>query len=205
MARYPGFKARHVGCPCESLRCHFGVPDLGIDHDVRQVIVEVRGAGLDRGQAVRQCRQGLILHDYLFGSVLCRRRCLGDDEGDGRPDVAHAIGREDVVWRHAHCRAVAVVQHDIGRSAGSGKVRNACEAIGGRVSARQNCEHAGHGACRFGVDCANPCVRMRRAHDRAVRLPRQIEIVAIAAEAGEEARILLAPYRVSDACLHGDD
>jgi hypothetical protein len=46
---------------------------------------------------------------------------------------------------------------------------------------------------------------MRRAHDRAVRLPRQIEIVAIAAEAGEEARILLAPYQVSDACLHGDD
>ena len=119
--------------------------------------------------------------------------------------MAHAIGREDVVWCDGHRRAVAVVQHDIGRSAGSGEVGNGCEAVGRRVRAGQKCEHPGHGACRFGVDCANPRVRMRRAHDRAVGLSRQIEIVAVAAEAGKEARILLAPYRVSDACLHGDD
>jgi hypothetical protein len=194
-----------VGGPCKRLRRCFGVADLGIDHDVRQVIVEARGTELDRGQGVRHRRQRLILYDHLFGSILCRRRRLGDDEGDGRPDVAHAIGREDVVWRDGHRRAVAVVQHDIGRSAGSGKMGNAWEAVGRRIRAGQNCDHPGHGACRFGVDCANPRVRMRRAHDRAVGLSRQIEIVAITAEAGEEARILLAPYRVSDACSHGDD
>jgi hypothetical protein len=58
---------------------------------------------------------------------------------------------------------------------------------------------------RKGTITQNPRVRMRRAHDRAVGLSRQIEIVALTAEAGEEARILLAPYRVSDACPHGDD
>ena len=109
------------------------------------------------------------------------------------------------MWCDGHRRAVAVVQHDIGRSTGSGKVGNGCEAVGRRGRAGQQREHPRYGACRFDIDCVNPCVRMRRAHDRAVGLCRQIEIVAIATEAGEEARTLLATYRVSDACPHGDD
>ena len=129
----PGVEARHMGGSCKRLRRCFGVADLGIDHDVRQVIVEARGTELNRGQGGHHRRQWLILYDHLFGSIFCRRRRLGDDEGNGRADVARAIGREDVVWRDGHRRAVAVVQHDIGRSAGSGKVGNAYEAVGRRV------------------------------------------------------------------------
>ena len=70
----PGVEARHMGGPRKRLRRRFGVADLGIDHDVRQIIVEARGAGLDRGQRVGHRRQWLVLYDHLFGGILCRRR-----------------------------------------------------------------------------------------------------------------------------------
>src|SRR5262249_34854272 len=49
----PGIEARHMSGPRKRLRRRFGVADFGIDHEVRQVIVETRGTGLDCGQRVR--------------------------------------------------------------------------------------------------------------------------------------------------------
>jgi hypothetical protein len=43
---------------------------------------------------------------------------------------------------------------------------------------------------------------MGRTHCSAISLARQIEIVAIAALTAEEAQVLLAAYRVSNACAH---
>src|SRR6202050_5022475 len=77
------------------------------------------------------------------------------------------------------------------RSVGSTK----CGATGTR-------EPAGHGARRRGVDRADQRVGMRRAHRGAIGLARQIEVVAVAAAAGDEARVFLAAYRLSDACVH---
>src|SRR5580704_2990662 len=43
---------------------------------------------------------------------------------------------------------------------------------------------------------------VRRAHRGTIGLARQIDVVAVIAAAGEEARVFLAAYRLSDACVH---
>ncbi len=118
------------------------------------------------------------------------------------PTMAHAIGRQDVMRCDRHCRTVAVRQHDVGRRAGSGQMGNPLEAIGQRVRPGQHRKHAGHGTRGFAINAADQRMGMRRAHRSAIGLAREIEIVAVAAAAGEEAQILLAAYRVSDACVH---
>ena len=83
-------------------------------------------------------------------------------------------------------------------------MRNARQPIGKRIGAGKHREHAGHGARRSDIDAADQCMGMRRAHRRAVSLIREIEIVAVATTAGEEAQILLAAYRVPmPACMMG--
>ena len=94
------------------------------------------------------------------------------------------------------------MQHDVGRRAGGGEVRNAREPVGQRVLAGQHREHAGHGARRGDVDRADQRVGMRRAHRGAIGLARQIDVVAVIAAAGDEACVFLAAYRLSDACVH---
>jgi hypothetical protein len=46
-------------------------------------------------------------------------------------------------------------------------------------------------------------MRMWRAQRGGVSLSREVEIVAVTAATREEAQVLLATYRVPDACLHG--
>jgi hypothetical protein len=52
------------------------------------------------------------------------------------------------------------------------------------------------------VDSRDARVRVRRAHHGSVGLAGKVEIVAEAAVAGEEARVLLAEDRRSDSCVH---
>ena len=188
-------------------RCigRLGVADLGVDHDIRQVVVEPRRVCFDRRRRVDHGRQRLIVDDHFLGGILRRRDRLGDDEGDRGADVANAIGRQHVMRRDRHRRAVAVGQHDVGRRAGGGEMRDALEPVGERVLAGQHREHAGHGARRGDVDRTDQRMGMRRAHRGAVGLARQIDVVAVIAAAGDEARVFLAAYRLSDACVHDGD
>ena len=81
-------------------------------------------------------------------------------------------------------------------------MRNGLKSVGKRVLAGQDREYAGHGAGRGRIDPADQGMRVRRAQRRAMGLARKIEIVAVAAAAGEEAQVLLAAYGVSNTCLH---
>ena len=198
----PGVEPRDVGGARERRIGRFGVADLGVDHDVRQVVVEPRRVFFDRRRRVGHGRQRLVVDDHFSAASLACSDRLGDDEGDRGADVADAIGRQHVMRRHRHRRAVAVGQHDVGRRAGGGEMRNALEPVGQRVLAGQHREHAGHGARRGDVDRTDQRVGMRRAHRGAVGLAGQIDVVAVIAAAGDEARVFLAAYRLSDACVH---
>jgi hypothetical protein len=179
-----------------------GVADLGVDHDVGQVVIEPRRVRCDGGRRVDHGRQRLVVDNHFLGGVFGLGYCLGDDEGNRGADVADAIGRQHVMRRHRHRRAVAVMQHNVGRRAGGGEMRDAREPVGQRVLAGQHREYAGHGARRGHVDRTDQRMGMRRAHRGAVGLAGQIDVVAIIAAAGDEACVFLAAYRLSDACVH---
>ena len=187
-----------MGGALERFRGRFGIADLGIDHDVRQVVVEPRRIALGAGGAFGDHRQRLVIDHNLFGRVLRGRDRLGNHAGDRRADVTHPIGRQHEMRCGGHRRAVAVVQHDVRRRAGGGDMRNAFESVGGGVLAGEHGEHAGHGACRCHIDAADARVRVRRAHHGRIGLARKIKVVAVAPASGDEAQILLAAYCVSN-------
>ena len=110
-----------MGGARERVRGRGGIADLGVDHDIRQIVVEPRRIGRDGGGCLGHRRQRLVFDDHLLGGILGRRHRLRDDEGDGGADMAHAIGRQHMMRRDRHRRAVAVVQHDIGRRAGAAR------------------------------------------------------------------------------------
>ena len=70
---------------------------------------------------------------------------------------------------------------------------------GGIVGAGEERERARQPERRVFVDRADARVGMGRAHERRMRHARQHEVVAVAAAAGDEAQILLAPHRLADA------
>ena len=76
------------------------------------------------------------------------------------------------------------------------------QSVGMRILTGQHRNHAGHFSRRHRVDAADQGMCMRCAEREAISLFWKTEIVAVTAAAGEEAQILLAAYRVPDACLH---
>ena len=179
-----------------------GIADLGVDHDIRQIVVEPWRVLGEARYALRHGRQRFIVDHDLFGGILGLRDRLGDDERDRGADMAHAIGRQDVVRRHRHRRAVAIVQHDVRRRAGRGEMRNALQSVGQRILPGEHRKHARHGARLRCIDRADACVGVRRAHHGRVGLAGKIEIVAVSAAPSDEPQIFLAADRVSDTCLH---
>ena len=188
-----------MGGAREGIRSPRFIADVRVDQDIRHLIVESRCVLLGGGRCHDLRRQRLVFDDDAFGGILCRGKRLGNHEGDGGADAADAIGRQHGMRGKWDRGAVAVLQHDIGRRAGIGVMGDRLEAVGARVLAGQHREHPGHGARRFHVDRADQRMRMGRAHDGREGLAGKVEIVAVAAATGEEAQILLAAYRVSDA------
>ena len=94
------------------------------------------------------------------------------------------------------------MEHDVGRRSRGGEMGNARQAVGQRIRSGQNRKNARHGQRCLDIDRADQGVGMRRAYRRAINLARKVEIVAVTAVAGDEAQVLLAAYRLSDAFVH---
>src|SRR3989441_11716365 len=77
-------------------------------------------------------------------------------------------------------------------------MRDRPEAIGRGVLAGQHRDHARylHGA--GAVDAPEACVGVRRAHHARVGLARQVEVVAVATLAGDEAQVFPSPNRLAE-------
>jgi hypothetical protein len=78
-------------------------------------------------------------------------------------------------------------------------MRERLQPVGDRVRTGQDRDHARRRAGLRRVDAADPRMRVGRAHETRVRLAGEVDVVAIAAGANEEARVVLAEDRLADA------
>jgi hypothetical protein len=144
-------------------------------------------------------RQDLVIDRDQLGGVLRGGRGRRDDCGDDLADMAD-LGADDGGLLRAHDRrAVKVLDADVGR-VGVGDVGQRVEPVGDDVGMGQHREDSGQGAGGGGVDRADQRVRVRRAHHHGTGLARQVDVVAVAAVAGQQAQILPPPYRPPDPC-----
>jgi len=88
---------------------------------------------------------------------------------------------------------------DIGSAHKACSVRYRRELVGDIVTAGEHGEYTLRGERRSFVDRSNTCMGVRRAHDHGMHQLRQAYIVGKAALAGEEAKILFAPHRLTNA------
>src|SRR5207248_6061014 len=77
-------------------------------------------------------------------------------------------------------------------------VRNRLESRSGRLGAGPHRDYAGHRHSRSDVDRADPGVRMRGTHHRRMGLMFEIDVVAEATVAHDEAHVLLAADGLAD-------
>jgi hypothetical protein len=180
----------------------FLVADLDVDADiVRRLVPQGRGAGGDRIGGAHHHRQRLVGNIDQFGGILRRSDRLGDDECHRLADKACPVGRQRVM-AGSDRRGTAQPRLDVGRRREPGIVRDRAEPGGKVVGAGQHSEHSRCGERRRLVHRDDAGMGIGRAHEAGLRLARQCDVVAEAAPAGQQAKILLAPHRLADAVRH---
>ena len=156
------------------------VADRPLEDDVaRRVLVELHGARLGRGLRVDHHGQRLVVDDDGLQGIDRLGGRLGDHRRHALAGPLDAVGGQDA-------RRVDVVldaRHAAGRP-GHG------QRVVGDVGAGEDGDHAGHGACRRRVDGPDVGVGVRAAQDRQVGHARHLDVVEVAALAGDEARVL---------------
>jgi hypothetical protein len=153
----------------------------------------LRLARRDRGRRIDHGGQRFVIDGDPLGRVARRRQALGHHEGHRVADEADPVVRQRRPWRRHHRAAVAArIRHLAGQTA---------EPLGSQLRPGQHREHAGGGARRGRVDGPDARMGMRRAQHVAVGLPVEVDVVGIAAGAGDEAAVFLAPHRPAHAEL----
>ena len=149
-------------------------------------------ARLDRILRADDGGQRFVVDLDQFGGVARLRRRFRDHERDAVADRAHFVGHQDGARRSESLRAAHVLGH---------RRRERAEFVGCDIGA---CEHGQHAGCGFGlrgVDLFDPRVSMRRHQHDAVALPRQVDVVDVAAAAGDEAGVLDPGHGLTNAEL----
>ncbi len=163
---------------------------------VRRLVPDLRGAVLDRVRDGDHGGKLLVVDLDQLGGVARLVTGLGDDDGDRVADMAHAPQGQRRVRRLDHGRAVPRLDQP---AAGQ-----AADLVGGHVGAGEDAGDPRGLPRRRGVDAADARVRVRRAQDVGVELVGPVDVVGVAAVAGDEAPVLLAPEARADAALgHG--
>ena len=173
-----------------------GLRDLGgiavevVERDVAgHVVIELRRA-FGRGFArPGDGGQRLDLDLDRFGRILRLRRRFGDHHRERIADEAHLVGRQRGALRLLHLGAVAVLErHDAFE-----------RAIGRKVMAGVDREHAGHALRGAHVDPPDDAVGVAAAHEHRIGLAGQVDIVGVPSLALHQDRVLGAPHRLADA------
>ena len=159
------------------------------DGVVGRDLVDLRRARLRLG-GVDDRRQRLVIDGDGLGRVLRLRQRLGDDDGDVIADVAHLAKRQRRVRAGLHRRAVLGMDHPA--------ADQPADLVGRQILARQHREHAGLRLRGGGIDRADGGVRVRRAQEGGIGLPRAGEVVDVMPAAGDEALVFLAAHRGAD-------
>src|SRR5215470_11540647 len=135
-------------------------------------------------------RENAPLDHDMLGTVARRGWRIGDHHRHDLAHEAHAVGRHGGVRRNeadvflADDVFVWVSRHRT--------VRNRLYAIRRGIDPGEDCDHAGHGACDGSLDASDARVRVVRAHEARMDLTRQVDVVAVAATADDQTRVLLA-------------
>ncbi len=155
----------------------------------RGIVVEERGAL--GGGLVRRGHDTEILdvEHHGFRRVAGLGQGLGHHQGDRLADIAHLADAQRGMVRLAHRRAVLVLERQAVAD------RPVAVEIGGG----DDRQHAGHGERRLRVDAAQGPVGDRAAHEHAVGLAVEGEIVGIAALAAHQHGVLGPRHRLADA------
>ena len=168
-----------------------GVAIVIVERDVvRDVIVELRRAGLGGLRGVGHGGQRL---DIEFDGLAASRACASvsaTTKATGSPTkrTLSVISAGRLVCRQR--RAVAALQR---QAAGEGVVVG-----GGEVRAGPDAEHARHRLGGGRVDALDDAVGMAGAHDPAIGLAGQGEIVGVLALAAHQRVVFLAAHRLPD-------
>ena len=186
------------------------VAEPGVDEDiVRHLVPNHRSA---RRQSLRHLRhpgQRRVFDRDRLRRVECLRRRLGHHHRHRLADMAHPIGRQRQLRADEDRPAAGAGQLHVVAGLRHRAVRDRGKPVGEAVLSGKDAEHPSHRRRPPGVDPHDPGMRVGRAHDRGMGLPRQAEIVAEPTRAGQQPLILLAPQRLPDGaeqrCLENAD
>ena len=164
---------------------------------VTQVGKQRRAARIEREVCLRDRRQVVILHLHQLAAVLGEVTALGDDDRHGIAHEAHLVGR-----KQGELRSGPRPTHESHQ-----RIR---PRDGHRFQIRPR-EHRGHSGQRprsRDIDREHTSVSQRRAHERSVQHPGQLDVVDVPACAGKDARVLRtldagAGVALSRNCCHG--
>ena len=171
-----------------------GIAGAPVEADVaRHFVGDQRRAGGARCVARRHGGQRLVVDLDQFGGVGRLRGALGHDQRDRLAGKPHLVVRQQRLRREGK----GLAGLDVGLGVGPQRL----QSIGRRIGRRQHGEHARGALGRARVDRADAGVGMRRAQHDGVGQPIEAQVVEIGALAGDEARILAAPWRCADSGL----
>ena len=181
------FERHHIGRLAEGVFHRGFITERPVvDHVAGCLGVQLRRARLDRRANVGRGRKLLIIDDHRVGRIARLVLGLGDHHRDRLSDEAHRLRRHRRPRAHLHRRAVL------------GCNRPAADQIADLVIddllSREHADHAGHFHCRRGIDALHPGMSVRTAHEVGMRHALQLDVVDVAAFAGDETPIFLAHH-----------
>ena len=146
-----------------------------------------------RGLHVHHGGQFLDIEVDRLGGIAGLFLGLGDDGGDGVADMAHLAFGQNRVPGLLHRLAMAV-----GDLPAAGQPADTLEILAG-----EDADHPGHGFGGGSVDPFDTAMRHLTAQEIHMRLTAQVDVIGIAAIAGEKADILAARGGGADAPVAG--
>jgi hypothetical protein len=151
---------------------------------VGHVVVELWRAVANRGLFIDHRGQRLVVDiDSAQGIVGFGLR-RGHHQGHAFADETHALDGDDRAGRHLGSR--------------NDPVRDDGADLSRQVLAGKRQADAGRGAGCGEIDAADDGMGMRRSQDRHMQHARQLDVVDVAAVAGDELEILPPPQRLAD-------
>ena len=155
-------------------------------HEIAVVLgVHERRAGLKGLLGIDHDREGVVLDVHEVGTITSQVAVVGDHHRDGLADVAgDLLGEDGLLGMTDVATRVRRAEHaslDRQRLVGQH-----------RMNARQR-------ECSSSVDRRDPRVAEGRAHERGVQHGGQLEVIHVAAFAGDELAVFLAQNRIADA------
>jgi len=175
------------------------IAEPGVDRDVvRHLVPQRRRARLHGVLRMQHVGKGLVVDRDRLGGIERLGGRLGHHHGDRFADMARLVGGQQHMRSDEYRLAAGGGQLHVVFCLGQGIVRDRGELVGEAIGAGEDPEHARHGARACRVDPEDAGVRVGRAHHRGKCLARELEVVAEAALAGHQARVLVARDRLAD-------